>query len=265
LIHRLRKWFAESTLRHSELNYGRGVITEWVADYLRATPSSGVRRVLDVGCGHGADLLNVKNAVDEHRVELFGLEHNEDTAAAARRLGIQVFARDVEKEEIPIGDAFFDIVIANQVIEHTKEIFWIFSEISRTLKKGGILIVGLPNLASLHNRLLLLMGEQPSAIDVLGPHVRGFTAPGFRRFITAGGYFEMVAMRGCNFYPFPPWMARPMGRAFPTMAVALLCLIMRTQKAGNFMDVLKSTGYETAYFTGPETFPPTSGAPRDPD
>jgi len=44
---------------------------------------------------------------------------------------------NIENESIPVSEGYFDIVIVNQIVEHMKEIFWIFGEISRVLKKGG--------------------------------------------------------------------------------------------------------------------------------
>ena len=41
-------------------------------------------------------------------------------------------------------------------------------EFSRVLKVGGQIIVGLPNLAALHRRILLLLGKQPTCIRANG-------------------------------------------------------------------------------------------------
>lgn len=62
---------------------------------------------------------------------------------------------NIERDPLPFADESVDIFMANQVLEHCKEIFWIFSEVSRCLKPGGCFIIGVPNLAALHNRLLL--------------------------------------------------------------------------------------------------------------
>ena len=90
-------------------------------------------------------------------------------------------------------------MIANHVIEHLKELFWLFGNLSRVLKVGGIAIIGCPNLASWHNRAALLLGQQPPSAKMLGPHVRGITLLGFKSFIEYGGYFEVVRRKGSNF------------------------------------------------------------------
>jgi hypothetical protein len=96
----------------------------------------------------------------------------------------------------------------NQVLEHTKDIFFIFSEVSRVLKPNGIFLVGVPNLAAWHDRLMLAVGRQPSGMKVLGPHVRGFTPHGLRKFAECDGYFALEGFQGSAFYPFPAGISK---------------------------------------------------------
>jgi hypothetical protein len=80
--------------------------------------------------------------------------------------------------------------------------------------------------------------------------VRGFTRGGFVRFAQAGGFFSVRAVRGANFYPFPPFLARPLARALPTFAVSLFFLCARTEREGSFLQVLDEQPFETPYFRG---------------
>lgn len=156
-----------------------------------------------------------------------------------------------------MADEFFDVVLANHVIEHTKELFWIFAEISRVLVKGGIAIIGCPNLGSWHNRVALLFGHQPPGMKTLGPHIRGITRRAFKQFIECGGYFTLEAYKGSNFYPLPGGNVNRMFAAtFPTLCASHHFLIRRTSKPGTFIQVLDSgiPGInDTPYFRGPST------------
>jgi predicted SAM-dependent methyltransferase len=69
---------------------------------------------------------------------------------------------NIERDSLPFEPNSIDLIIANQVLEHTKEVFWIFDQVFRALKVGGHFLVGVPNVASLHNRLLLLAGVHPT-------------------------------------------------------------------------------------------------------
>ena len=231
------------------LNYGRQIIAAWCKESADKISNDTIR-ILDLGCGTAVDLLNVKKSITNKKLELFGIESYGPNVEQAKQCGINVLQLDIEKQSIPLERDFFDIVIANQIIEHTKEIFWIFSEISRTLKKGGVLIVGVPNLLSMHNRVLILLGQQPMSIELLGPHVRGFTVPGFKKFVEADGYFKILKLRGSGFYPFPPSSSKLLSRLFPTFSVCLFFLIQRQIKEGNFIKVLDTRLYETPFFRG---------------
>ena len=53
-------------------------------------------------------------------------------------------------ERLPFTDGFFDTVFCSQVIEHVPHPWIAFSELSRTLKKGGKMILTVPHLSYLH-------------------------------------------------------------------------------------------------------------------
>jgi len=59
--------------------------------------------------------------------------------------GIKPMSVNIEAEPLPLENESVELVIANQVLEHTKEIYWINHEIFRTLKVGGHLYLGVPN------------------------------------------------------------------------------------------------------------------------
>ena len=48
-----------------------------------------------------------------------------------KSLGVSVFALHIERDALPFEDGSVDIVIANQILEHTKEFFWIFHQVSK--------------------------------------------------------------------------------------------------------------------------------------
>ena len=245
------------------LNYGRPIIQDWGASLVtEAGGATGVRspfRVLDLGCGHGTDLANVRDEAlrraPHARLELHGIENFPPYIAECRRAGMTIHPIDIEHDRYPLVDASFDLVMANQVIEHTKEIFWIFSEAARILKTGGSFLVGVPNLASLHNRLLLLFGRQPTAQVSLSSHVRTFTRPDLNHFAAKGGFFRPTAFRGSNFYPFPPAISRPLARLLPTFAWGIFLLFQRTERQGSFLECLAEGNenlLETPYYGSPQ-------------
>ncbi len=235
--------------RTQYLNAGRDIVLSEALDFIKENKDRELN-ILDVGMGDGEDLLNIKKHSNGINLHLYGADIRPIVLEEGALKGISVFTSiDIETMAIPVKDEFFDLVIMNQIIEHTKEIFWIFSEISRIIKEGGILIVGTPNLAAFHNRVLLLFGKQPSSIQLMSAHVRGFVEPEFKKFIGCGEYFKVKKIKGSNFYPFPPFLSKKLSKLFPTFSVCLFFIIERTTKKGVFLDNFKSASYMHQYFT----------------
>ena len=164
------------------LNYGRDIVGRFLE------MSAPYQTVLDIGAGGGADLLIARSRSDQ--AKLLALEGHLPNVEKLRELGIVAHPHRLEHDAFPFADESVDIVIANQILEHTKEVFWIMHEISRVLRVGGRLIVGVPNLAAFHNRILLLLGRQPSPIKTFSAHIRGFTRGDVLNFMEAGFAFQ---------------------------------------------------------------------------
>jgi SAM-dependent methyltransferase len=158
----------------------------------------------------------------------FGLETYPPNVEILKRRH-EVISLDLEKDPFPFEDESIDVVMSNQVLEHVKEIFWILHQVSRVIRVGGYMIIGVPNLASFHNRLLLLFGMQPTSIQNHSAHVRGYTKHDIMRMlqmIFPDGY-ELEDFKGSNFYPLPPAAAKPMAKLLPNSAWGIFFLLKK--------------------------------------
>jgi methionine biosynthesis protein MetW len=234
----------------TELNYGREILSNWARDLSVEWSDNTAVRILDVGCGDGQDLSNIKEMLPDKRTELFGIDFQEKHASNARQKGIQIRLLDIERDQFPFEKNFFDLVICNQILEHTKEIFWILSECSRVLELGGYLIVSVPNMAALHNRILLLMGKQPVCLHVVGPHVRGFTIREFKEFIETANAFQVVETGASNLFPFPPLIGRSLLKFFPGLGISILFLCKRQNSNGDILPAISQRKFDTNYMLG---------------
>ncbi len=245
-----------------ELNFGRDVIAGWARDL--KSPHLQALSILDVGLGQGADLLNIQKELAT-KPELHGVESYPDNIKIAAKNGITTVMMDVERDRLPYADAFFDVVVCNQVLEHAKDIFFMLSEMIRVLKPSGKLIIGVPNLASLHNRISLLVGNQPPAIKTIGPHVRGFTAGEFIELVEYGGFLNVQNIKGSGFYPFPKPAAKFMSKILPRFSVCLFFLIERTlKKEGSYLEIFTHDPTDPYYLTDTNYYrgePVTPGPP----
>jgi ubiquinone/menaquinone biosynthesis C-methylase UbiE len=228
------------------LNYGRHL----VRSYLEAC--SPYQYVVDLGAGHGSD-LRIAQAVQPH-AKCAGIEVYPSYAVELQQHGFDVLDVDIEKDSLPIGDGAVDVVIANQILEHTKNVFWILHEVTRVLKAGGSFIVGVPNLAALHNRILLCLGMQPSPIKTASAHVRGFTKGDMLRFMQVcfPDGFTLQDFGGSNFYPFPPSVARILARMFPTLAWGIFFRFVKARPySDEFIQFPVNARLETNFYLGP--------------
>ncbi|ACB76729.1 class I SAM-dependent methyltransferase [Opitutus terrae] len=158
--------------------------------------------LLDVGCWNGATTLGYARTIAA--IDIWGVEAMAEPAREAELLGVKVKIIDIEEQEFGMETGRFDVVVCNQVLEHLKNIFRPFDEIARVVRPGGIVILSVPNLASLHNRAMLLCGYQPSSIRIWGPHVRGFSQRAFTEFCVGHGLYKLKALIGVGFYPLRP-------------------------------------------------------------
>jgi len=197
-------------------------------------------RLLDVGCAGGelAALLVARG----WRVD--GAEAEPALVEAARARGIDARAVDLDRAPLPWPAGAFEAVVAAEVIEHVVDTDHLLAEMVRVLRPGGVLVVTTPNLASLENRLRLLLGRYPMWMDV------GVEGTGHLRYYTPRMLRHQLARHGLrverhvgNWVPLvpqrflddrtAPWLAVT-GDWFPSLAMGIL---MTARRGGATADV----------------------------
>lgn len=229
---------------HDE-TYGPHVIARFLGTL------QGVRTVVDLGAGTGRDLQTAKGLHPDAKV--IAIEGGQEYARGLIDKVDDVHVLNIERDSLPFADASIDVFMANQVLEHTKEIFWIFHEITRSLKVGGHFLIGVPNIASFHNRLLLMFGRHPTQHKLCSAHVRPFSRADTMKFTDAcfpGGY-SLAAFAGSQFYPFPKSVARVLAGWFPTAAFSIFFLLRKERSYGaDFATYPARARLETNFWSG---------------
>ena len=100
-------------------------------------------RAVDVGCGAGFDTLVAADQVGPTG-RVVGVDMTPEMLGKARRtvaeLGLdQVDVREGLAEQLPVDDAWADVVISNGVINLCADKAAVFAEIRRVLRPGGVL------------------------------------------------------------------------------------------------------------------------------
>jgi 2-polyprenyl-3-methyl-5-hydroxy-6-metoxy-1,4-benzoquinol methylase len=106
-------------------------------------------RILDVGCGSGFFL----RALDSGLWDRFGVEIGEPAATASNRALGQGRVFQGTLIESACEDSYFDVVTFWSSLEHTNQPGANLKEARRIIKKGGALIVQVPNAASYQARV----------------------------------------------------------------------------------------------------------------
>jgi 2-polyprenyl-3-methyl-5-hydroxy-6-metoxy-1,4-benzoquinol methylase len=119
-------------------------------------------KIIDLGCDTGEWSLELANKIKTNDIE--GMDIVPNSLKAARKLGIKVVSHDLNKV-FPFKNNYFDVIHANQVIEHLYKTDIFISEIYRTLKKGGYALISTENLSSWHNIGALFLGLQPFSMQ----------------------------------------------------------------------------------------------------
>lgn len=120
---------------------GDGYYHDWKFEYQLAfdTVQNG-DKVLDIGCGVG----NFLTRATEKAAEVCGLELNKKAAAVCRQKGLAV-QDELIGEHAAKKEGYYDVVCMFQVLEHIYDIKIFLQDAIRALKKGGKLVIGVPN------------------------------------------------------------------------------------------------------------------------
>jgi len=100
-------------------------------------------KILDIGCGRGLFL----DVMRRGGWDTIGTEFSAKTASyAINTYGLKILPGDIIQHKLPAKS--FDAININQVLEHLKNPDKVIEESLRLLRKGGLLIVSVPDLRS---------------------------------------------------------------------------------------------------------------------
>lgn len=98
------------------------------------------KKVLDVGCGTGAMLSELKAA----GFKVFGLDGSPEALKFCRKRGLKDLKRTDFEKRLPYTDGSFDTVLCLDVLEHIEHDSGLLAEMRRVLGQNGKLILTVP-------------------------------------------------------------------------------------------------------------------------
>lgn len=159
--------------------------------------NGSTHRFLDIGCYDGklslyfSSILNTK--------EVYGVDKSKKAVASAKEKGIKAYELDLDEENLPFEDNYFDTILCGEVIEHLFDPDHLLDETYRVLKDDGLCILTTLNLGWWLNRFALLFGFQPFGFEpsfkheigklkkenlgIIANHIKAFTLKGLKELL----------------------------------------------------------------------------------
>lgn len=145
------------------------------------------KRVLEVGCGAGTDLVRFAKG----GALVSGVDLSASAIALAKKNfeqhGLQAELREADGEHLPFGDGTFDLVYAHGVVQYTPDPQALVKECRRVLKPGGEAVFQVYNRISWLNALSKLMKVPLEHEDA--PVLLKYSASEFRALL--GGFRDV--------------------------------------------------------------------------
>jgi len=208
----LRKMYAKAT----HLNYRN------IVDLIEKNNEANF---LDLGCDNGMMTRKLAEAVGTNNV--FGAEIVDEKIEEAGRNGVLAKKFDLN-QKFDFESDFFDVVCANQVIEHLYNSDNFISEIYRVLKPRGYAIISTENASSWCNIFASILGWQIFSLTNMSSrkrgvgnplallredepgleswnHVRVYNIRGLKEYFEIFG-FKAEEVRGAGYFPLPSFL-----------------------------------------------------------
>lgn len=151
------------------------------------------KRVLDVGCGAGTDLVRFAKG----GALVSGVDISPSAVGLARQnfsqQGLEADLREADGEHLPYADGTFDLVFAHGVVQYTPNSRALVEECRRVLKPGGDAIFQVYNRISWLNALSKVMKVPLEHEDA--PVLGRYSASEFRAMLTGFREIRIVEER----------------------------------------------------------------------
>ncbi len=189
-------------------------------------------KILDLGCRTGELIIERVTAIN--KPEIYAVEIDQTHFKEIHKLGIKVIKTDIEKG-LPYKNNYFDIISANQIIEHLVNVDYFMEEIYRVLKPNGYVLLSTENLSSWHNLFALLLGWQAFSQHIstkknignplkLNLEVGGKSYDCHIKIFTPRGLYELAQINnlkvekryGAGYYPLRGILSRLLSKLDPT-------------------------------------------------
>jgi methionine biosynthesis protein MetW len=173
---------------------------------------------LDVGCWTG----NLGKALTEKKeCEVDGIDCNQESLEKAKDRGYRkTYSIDLNDEKIDFNiENEYDFIICADVLEHLIDPGAVLKKIQKLLEAEGQILISVPNIAFVQQRLELLMGKfdySPQGGIMDENHLRFFTMQSIQKLCRESGY-HVIECRGYSQVKRKFFFLRPLAKIWPSL------------------------------------------------
>lgn len=157
----------------------------------------GGKQVLDIGCGNGSLAIRFLSkygysfGCDIARTRLSQADKKRNNLGIKNIKRLKFLVADAD-DKLPFAAGSFDTVTMIATLEHFFDPYHVIKEVTRILKRGGTIIIQVPNLGFLPRRIAVLLGNIPVTSEDEegwdGGHLHYFTVGSLKNLILQHGY-----------------------------------------------------------------------------
>lgn len=207
-----------------------------------------VEKILDAGCGNG---IYINTFVQKFKIKGWGIDINEiylkRAKVLAKNLNLQVKFKKMSLTNLQFADDFFDKIFSVQTLQFIKDDQKALGELSRVLKKSGILVLAFPGekyysnigqkqlkkkeletmIVKRSGYSLEKMKQMLTKVGFRILEIKVITGPLFKKLSAIQNYFYLKNLRFLNLLSFPILLLlaqidASLRKAKPAVAVYLL-------------------------------------------
>jgi len=164
------------------------------ADLIESRARTGRGRLLDIGCGYGFFLQEMKHRgwkVEGIEISEVGRQYAQD------KWDIHVYSQPLE--DLPLPESIFDVVTLIYVIEHVHDPLTLLREVNRILKPGGLILLRWPH----STPIVRILGPLSKKLDLYHTpyHLYDFSPRTMNKILTSCGFGEIETAIAGNTKP----------------------------------------------------------------
>jgi len=181
----------------------KGYYTKIRSEFKKEIPKNPDNKILEVGAGDGSTLIYLKNngyANEIHGIELNIIPNSNQQDPILDKMTIG----NIEHMDLSHYTNYFNVILCGDVLEHLIDPWTVVEKLSTLLKKDGLLIVSIPNIADYQFILKLIITKRfkYESFGVLDKtHLRFFGKKDIYELIGKGNFNKIKIIPLINYNP----------------------------------------------------------------